>query len=209
MSWSFTTATQGTSTPWNRFPGTARTSRLPPMCCSPWAGLGPGRWIYTWRHTSGAAPATGCTAPLGHSWHMEGAYRWADPALSAPWLEGVPAPGWTVGVGWRSESGAEWRTALGITTGPGVDWEVAGRVGPWHVRQGLVAGGAWRPATSIGVQVPGTGLWLGLRAEEQAPLGWQLGGRAGKWTWSLHGGDAARGEARLGWPGAGPRRSGG
>lgn len=158
--------------------------------------------------TSGSWPpaawGVAATAPLGHSWHMEGAYRWADPALSAPWLEGVPAPGWTVGVGWRSESGAEWRTALGITTGPGVDWEVAGRVGPWHVRQGLVAGGAWRPATSIGVQVPGTGLWLGLRAEEQAPLGWQLGGRAGKWTWSLHGGDAARGEARLGWQGTGP-----
>ncbi|REJ36288.1 MAG: hypothetical protein DIU82_05000 [Bacillota bacterium] len=145
-----------------------------------------------------SASAWGATAAvqLGAGWQVEGTYRLAGPQFAVPWVEQPRFSGWSVGLIWQPPSGAEWRSTVGLSGGDGVDLELAGRVGAWELRQRLVLDGEWRPATAVALPLPGSGWWLGLRAEGQEPLRWTIGGQAVRWTWSLHGGGADEAEVR-------------
>ena len=144
------------------------------------------------------ASAWGATAAvqLGAAWQVEGTYRFSGPQFAVPWLEQPRFSGWSLGLRWQPPSGAEWRGTVGLSDSDGVDLELAGRLGAWELRQRLMHDGEWRPATALVLPLPGSGWWLGLRAENQAPLRWTIGGQAGRWTWSLHGGGADEAEVR-------------
>ena len=159
-----------------------------------------------WMPAGAGSRALGVSAaaPLAGAWQVEATYRSVEPGFAVPWLEEPIQGGWALGLRWRNSSGHEWRGSVGFSGGRGPDVDLAGRLGSWELRQRLIQGGAWRPATSLIARLSGTGIWFALQEEGDAAIRWIVGGVAGSWTWSLRALGAAGGEARLGWHGTGP-----